>query len=933
MRTRVFLPRPEYPRPDRQRGFIHGIDWLNLNGPWEFRFDGERKGEADRWFEPTEEPWPEQIMVPFCWESLAAWGEADAAGNDNYYATRVYRNPLEVSGENYRGAARFEVGWYRRRLTIPPNDAWKNKRIMLTIGAADFFTDLWCNGRHLGRHEGGYDPIEFDLTEALALNENGELTGTLVIRVEDPMDNTEQPVGKQWAWYSSASGIWQTVFVEPRAPNYIERFEITTEIGPATAHLRIWTCGDGELSLGVTAPDGEEFQTLTMAKNGYAECVIHLRTAILWDTNAPNLYRVRLSLRSEAGEDVVHSYFGMRSLAAEPVANTDLPAALTLNGEPIYIRGALYQSYYPDGIYTAGDGQALRDDIAYAKRVGFDLLRIHIKIDDPLLLYYADTLGILLMCDMPNFGEGGDTPTGRRRYEEAMRRAIARDFNHPSIVAWCLFNETWGFGGQSEFARVINPHLPASKEAPRLTKQGEKLSNERAYDWIQEMWSLAKQLDPTRLVEDMSVVAWAHVQYYGHGATDVNSWHFYINDYERARAAIDEVVEKTYAGSSFNYIPGFQQGSQPLICSEYGGIGALDGDVDTSWSFKFLTNELRRHPQLSAYIYTELHDVEWERNGFLNYDRTPKDFGYDPTIVNQSDVLPIDAPPIQRCAPGAEVEVDVCSSHFSRRRRQDVLLQWRLGGIDSLGWVRDAIESGAEPIEFPHLRLAPAKKLRLRMPLQTMLCALWVRAFVPDGTPVAANYVQFFVDGGAPKWQQLNRRTVFRLGIESWSSAEWNSGASTREEAAATGAAHGIGRGWFEWKFPVAAEVARTARRITLLCEASSFRNDGPQTDRFGWPSTLRILLNGVPVYQTILPNHPHDTRGALSYLRGGRGAYGYLCHATIEGRLLEEIIREMKGNHLRMRCHLPRESPSNGLTIYGFDCGRYPIGPTLIVE
>jgi len=190
-----------------------------------------------------------------------------------------------------------------------------------------------------------------------------------------------------------------------------------------------------------------------------------LKNAILWDPTAPHLYAVQLSLRSDAGEDVVHSYFGMRSLAAEPVDNGRVPSALTLNREPIYIRGALYQSYHPDGIYTAGDLQALRDDIAYAKRVGFDLLRVHLKIDDPLLLYYADTLGILLMCDIPNFGEGGDTPKGRRRYEEAMRAAIARDFNHPSIVAWCLFNETWGFGGQSEFARVINPQLPVSAES------------------------------------------------------------------------------------------------------------------------------------------------------------------------------------------------------------------------------------------------------------------------------------------------------------------------------------------------------------------------------------------------------------------------------------------------------------------------------------
>jgi hypothetical protein len=448
------------------------------------------------------------------------------------------------------------------------------------------------------------------------------------------------------------------------------------------------------------------------------------------------------------------------------------------------------------------------------------------------------------------------------------------------------------------------------------------------------MWVLAKELDPTRLVEDMSVVAWAHVQYYGHGATDVNSWHFYINDYARAREAIDEVVAKTYTGSSFNYIPGFQQASQPLICSEYGGIGALDGDVDTSWSFKFLTNELRRHPQLSAYIYTELHDVEWERNGFLNYDRTAKDFGYDPTIVNHSDVLPIDSPPIRRCLPGAEIEIDIASSHFSRRRRRDVILQWRLSGMDSLGWVRDGIAAGSEPIPFPHLRLAAAKTLRLRMPEQTMLCTLWVRAFELDGTMVASNYVQFFVDGGAPSWQQLNRRTVLRLGVESWSRAEWRAGFSTREETMSSGVAHGTGRGWFEWKFPLAAEAARSASRITVLCEASSFRQNPQQTDRFAEPSTLRILLNGVPAYRTSLPNHPHDARGALSYLRGGRGAYGYLCHAMIEGHLLGEVLREMKGNHLYLRCQVPRgETASAGLTIYGFDCGRYPIGPTLIIE
>jgi hypothetical protein len=935
MRTRTFLPRPEYPRPDRQRGFVHGADWLNLNGAWEFRFDGERVGEEQRWFEPSEERWADQIMVPFCWESLAAWGEADAAGNDNYYATRVYRNPLEVTHENYRSAARFEVGWYRRKIALPPNEPWSGRRVILTVGAADFFTDAWCNGQHLGHHEGGYTPFEFDLTDTLRRNAEGVLTGTIVFRVEDPMNNFAQPVGKQWGWYSSASGIWQTVFVEPRPENFIERFEITTDIGSSSVRCMVFTEGGKEVSLGIVSPTGEQFSGRAPVIDGIADCTISLGQAILWDTTSPRLYTLKLTLEGGGQADVVQSYFGMRTLAAESLPHSTAPANLCLNGEPIYLRGALYQSYYPAGIYTAGDTQALRDDIAYAKRAGFDLLRIHIKIDDPLLLHYADTLGMLLMCDFPNFGEGGDTETGRRRYEMAMRRGIQRDFNHPSIVAWCLFNETWGFGGQAEFVKLINPSPPLSVPSDTETAERTESKGGKSYQWVQAMWTLAKSLDPTRLVEDMSVVAWEHLQYYGHGDTDVNSWHFYTNNYEHARRQIEDVVAATYKGSTLNYIPGYQQHSQPLITSEYGGVGALDGDIDTSWSFKFLTNELRRHRHLSGYIYTELHDVEWERNGFLNYDRTPKDFGYDPTIVNQGDVLPIDAPPIQRSGPGAEISVAVFSSHFSRNRRRDVTLHWRLGGIDSLGWVHDNLASGSEPIEFPHLQLAPAITLHLRMPQQTVLATLWIRATVPDGAVVASNYIQFFVDAGAPAWQQLNRRTVYRLAAHSWSSAEWNgNGGSNREEAQRTGAARGTGRGYFEWKFPVAPAELGGVQRIAILCEASAAREGAQQTDPFQHPSTLRLLLNGVPVYRTILPNHPHDARGSISYLRGGRGAYGYLCHATIEGELLAEVLRQMKGKHLRLRCLVPRsEPPSAGLTIYGYDCGRYPIGPTLIVE
>jgi hypothetical protein len=243
MQHLLYAPRPEYPRPDRQRAFVNGVDWINLNGPWQFRFDGDRSGIEQQWHQPGGADWREQIMVPFCWESLAAWGEGDSAGNENYYATRVYRNPLEVNKSNHRTAARYEVGWYRKQVEIPDNAHWADKRVILTIGAADFFTDCWCEGHHLGHNEGGYTPFEFDLTDHLIRRSDGTRYGLVILRVEDPMDNHEQPVGKQWRWYTPTSGIWQTVFVEPRSRSHVDYFRITSNIDDGSVHFEVF-CKD-----------------------------------------------------------------------------------------------------------------------------------------------------------------------------------------------------------------------------------------------------------------------------------------------------------------------------------------------------------------------------------------------------------------------------------------------------------------------------------------------------------------------------------------------------------------------------------------------------------------------------------------------------------------------------------------------------------------
>jgi hypothetical protein len=929
-----FYPRPVYPRPDRQRGTMEGVDWLNLNGPWQFRFDGDRRGIPERWFMPDSHEWREQIIVPFCWESLAAWGEAASAGNDNYYSTRVFRNPLEVNRANHRSANRYEVGWYRRIIEIPHDDSWRNKRVILTIGAADFFTDAWCNGIHLGHHEGGYTPFEFDLTDALS-GSDGTSQASIVLRVEDPMDNAQQPVGKQWHWYTPTSGIWQTVYVEPRHETYLKCFRIITNIDEGTVRFEIDCLNANDnctVNVIITSPDSEVQTTLLEVHGEVAERTIKLAPLRLWDPNSPALYTVvlRLSCKDEI-LDTVRTYFGMRKIDFELSKESGAPSALRLNGVARYLRGALYQSYFPDGVYTATSIETLKHDITYAKRFGFNFLRVHIKVDDPLLLYWADKLGMLLMADFPNFGEGGDTPLARKRFETMMREAINRDFNHPSIFAWCLFNETWGFGGQTSFADKLvapDPKTP-SASGPAVT------GLVAPQVWVQQMWELAKKLDPTRLVEDMSVCHWEHLDYYLHCDTDINSWHFYINDYQKAKAHLDKVVSSTFVGSSFNYVPGFKHKGQPLINREYGGIGALDGDRDVSWSFKFLTNELRRHQQIAAYIYTELHDVEWEYNGFLNYDRTPKQFGYDPRIINESNALPIDAPPVQRLSPGSTVRLPVASAHFSTRRYEDVNLLWQMGGMDTKGTLHQDLARGSAPISFPHRKVAPAHTIELSLPNETMLCILLLTARTKNGATVAQNFVSYFSSAGyPPEYETTPRSLLLRATPSGWAQAQWSDGAGDREKDRAEDACFGFGHGFFEWLMPLQGADLSKARRIKVLCEASSHRADSPQTDDQVFPTTLQMFLNDVRVYDAVLRNHPHDARGVLSYLRGGVGAYGYLAHAFAEHEALQQIVKAGSKDFLSLRCAVPADAlAKGGLTIYGAECGRFPVCPTVVVE
>src|SRR6185369_3484552 len=339
--------------------------------------------------------------------------------------------------------------------------------------------------------------------------------------------------------------------------------------------------------------------------------------------------------------------------------------------------------------------------------------------------------------------------------------------------------------------------------------------------------------------------------------------------------------------------------------------------------------------QVAAYIYTELHDVEWEYNGFLNYDRTPKEFGYNPRIINESNTLPIDAPPAQRVAPGVRVLLDVASSHFSMRRHQNVYLHWCMGGVDTRGRMLQDLARGRLPIPFPHRQVAPAHTLELRMPDTTMLCHLLLTAETTEGLTVAENFVHYFVSAGyPPDREETSRALILRGHPANWAQAEWSGGSGERKKERAEDCCYGFGEGFFEWVLPLGGADLNKAHRVRVLCEASSHRADAPQTDEDIFPTTLQMSLNGVRVYEAVVRNHPHDARGVLSYLRGGVGAYGYPAYAIVEGNLVREIMKATVDDSLRLRCAVPKDALARGgLTVYGAECGRFPICPTVIIE
>jgi len=884
------IPRAEHPRPDFGR-----TQWQTLNGTWQFCFDPKDEGLSERWYEPNGGPYDRTILVPFPWESKLSG----------------------IERPDYDG-----VAWYRREFTLPKS--WEGRRAHLCFGAVDWHATVWVNGKLVGTHEGGYSEFRFDVTDYLR---SGHLN-RLVVRVYDVTD-TSTPIGKQIpSWYTSTSGIWQPVWLETTGPAWLSTLRMTpladdkhAPTGVMQLDMRFGGDASRVTSVVVESKD-KAFAPVTMpAKDGSATGELRVPSPRLWTPEQPNLYAVRIRLRDADGKDldVVHTYFGVRTIAWERAPGKDYSQIL-LNGKPVFTNGALDQSFNPEGIYTAPSDTFMRRDIELAKAAGFNMLRIHIKAEEPRRLYWADKLGILIQADIPCFYEV--TEAARRRFEQGMREQIERDYNHPSIYGWTVFNEEWGIWN--------------------LTRQ----TREHRVDWVERMFHLAKELDPTRLIQDNT--GWSHL------VTDLNSYHWYGRDVDGFRRHYQNVNDREIrAGSGWNYIADRKQRGEPFINNEYGYVSAGDGDGDWTWGTLAVTNAMRGHDRMCGLTYTELTDIEWEHNGVYNYDRSPKETGFEAWCPGMrvrdlfaNDFVVLDVPAIKDVAPGENVSVPVALSHFSHRSLVGATIEWEATVLDSEG-ASSSVAKGVQAVTGGvQGSLTPQDDIRFGAPYRSGILTLATKLVTSDGVSLHRNYTQWLVGDPAslPRIQSEGGHSVtLRFRPEDWAQSEFSR--SDSPDPPIADKHYGLGAGTLRYEIAVPKGLPiEKLESLRFVCEVASKAGrekvdwpervnpqDYPQTDGTKYPSKVEVRINGVHLTTWQLPDDPADARGVLSHRAGvERGSYGYLMAARADARKLTEIRRlARESGKIEIELHVP-EAVAGGVAVYGAKMGRYPMDPSL---
>ena len=548
-------PLPEYPRPQLRRN-----SYLNLNGIWEYAITKTAEKPAAMQGE---------IVVPFSPET-----------------------PLSGVGHILQPD---EYLWYRRSVTLPEG-FFQGGRLLLHFGAVDQCCTVWVNGRKAGSHTGGYLPFALDVTELI----EGDAF-TLELRVTDPTDTGSLSRGKQrlkntGIWYTPQSGIWQTVWMECVPENYLRSLRITPKPEENAVHIRL-EADDPAMAAVTICRDGGIIAEGQTDENGESTLTIPAEELRLWSPEDPFLYDVSIVL---PGGDRVESYFGMRSFGIGR-DEKGLPRLL-LNGKPYFQNGLLDQGYWSDGYYTAPSDEALIHDIAEMKRLGFNMLRKHIKVEPLRWYYHCDRLGMLVWQDMMNGGESysplsiyvfsnlglrvkddryryfsRSDEAGRTHYYEELGQMIDLLYNTVSLALWVPFNEGWG-----QFDAL------------------------KATEFIRER-------DDTRPIDHAS--GW-----YDQGGGDIKSIHWYFRPYHHKQPPKEQrpICLTEYGGYNCA-VPGHCWGEG----AEFGYKKIAD-PAEFNRAFQKLMEEQiipAKERGLAAAVYTQVSDVEGERNGLLTYDR------------------------------------------------------------------------------------------------------------------------------------------------------------------------------------------------------------------------------------------------------------------------------------------------------------------------
>ncbi len=622
------------------------------------------------------------------------------------------------------------VAWYWRSVDVPALDA--DHVALLHFGAVDYLAEVYVNGRKAGAHEGGYLPFELDVTSLLRPGENH-----IAVRVADPgakpsvvdgINYAEIPHGKQ-NWYVQTSGLWQSVELDLRPRLRLGvvhvtagadgKFQIKIPLAnlPSAAQLPKPSYVGAEILNPVGRSIWKQSLDLSAGQEQY-EFSGHFDDAELWSPWSPAVYTLRVWLSSG---DSLTTHFGFRTFEVRG-------GKFYLNGQPIYLRGALDQAFYPHTIYTPPSLDFLKNEMQQAKALGLNLLRCHIKVPDPRYLEAADETGMLVWYEIPNWDKL--TADSERRALETLHGMVERDWNHPSIILVSIINESWGAD---------------------LTKAPQR-------EWLKSTYEEAKKLVPGWLVDDNSACCENF-----HVETDLADFHTYnsIPDYASNFDRFVGDLARRPAWLFSSYGDAAAKGNEPLMLSEFGNWGlprvpaekpwwfargsgdreitlpegieqrfkdfqlnglfpTLDALSDaTQWhefmSLKHEIESVRARAPIQGYIITEFTDINWESNGLLDMWRHPKVFADRLVRLQQNDVI-VPRTEKRNYLAKEKVSVDVYLSHYSSQDVNGLSVIWQLEGAPLGGnlviprfAVPDVVELGK--IEFPAPEVpAPTKR-------------------------------------------------------------------------------------------------------------------------------------------------------------------------------------------------------------------------------